>query len=201
MRSITRPLAATAASALLVLGLAACGDDDADPKADDAGTGATASSTPTDGTEGATPSGGASADGSVATGGAPATVAPEAKEMCAAVTEIIKVVSAIPGPDVTEAQWKQIQEAYIALDDVDLPPGASADQAKGRDVIVDAIRGLSYAEALKAFKGDSGGKIPGVSAADTAKAESFFTWAGVQCPGAAGAAQSATAPEASVTAE
>lgn len=198
MRSITRPLATVAASTLLALSLAACGDGGDDKANDDKSPSESTSSSPT---------GDASASSSVssessasASSGASLSPAPGAEDLCGAVTDIIKVVGKVKGPKVTQGEWKDIQDAYGALEDVDLP-GASADQKDGRDVVVDAITSMSYQDALKAFSGESKGEIPGVSAADTKKAEGFFTWAGQKCPTAAGPAATASVPEASVSAQ
>ncbi|NHA01157.1 hypothetical protein G5V59_18350 [Nocardioides sp. W3-2-3] len=46
------------------------------------------------------------------------------------------------GPKISEAQWKEIQKSYGALDGVALP-GADAQQKQGRDVAVDAITSMS----------------------------------------------------------
>lgn len=187
MRSITRPLAAVAASALLTLSLAACGDGGDDKAGDEKSPSGSTSSSPT---------AGASDDVSSASSDAPSSTvslsaAPGAEDLCAAVTDIIKTAGSVTGPQISETQWKEIQKSYGALDGVALP-GASAQQKQGRDVAVDAITSMSYQDALKAFSGESKGQIPGVSAADSAKAEAFFAWAGKQCPAATGAAPSAS---------
>lgn len=198
MRSITRPLVAVAASTLLALSLAACGDGGEDKASDDASPSESASSSAT---ADASASAEATSGGSASAGGsASLSPAPGAEDLCAAITDIIKVVGKVQGPKITQAEWTEIQDAYGSLEDVDLP-GASSQEEQGRDVAVDAITEMSYEDALKAFSGESKGTIPGVSAGDSAKAEAFFGWAGKQCPAAGGPAASASVPESSVTAE
>lgn len=180
-----RPLAAGAAAVLLGLSLTACGGDD-EKGTDDAG--ASSSQTSSDGaggTDGTDGTAGAATDG--ATGGTSA-VTPQAadSELCTALSDIIEVVDPIKGaPD--ESQWGEIQEVYAALGDVELPADVPDRQREGRDVSVEAITSLSYAEAEKAFGSDSAG-VPGLSAEDNQKAAEFFTWAGQQCPSVLGTA-------------
>lgn len=200
MRSITRPLATAAASTLLVLSLAACGDGGDDEAGDDRSPSASATTSASeDASASASVSAGGSASGS-ASGGASLSAAPGAEDLCASITDIIKVVGKVQGPKITEAEWEEIQDAYGSLEDVDLP-GASKEEKEGRDIAVDAITSMSHQDALKAFSGESSGQIPGVSAADSSKAEAFFSWAGKQCPTAAGPAATASVPEASVSAQ
>lgn len=197
MRSITRPLAAVATSALLALSLAACGDGGDDKAGDGNSPSESTSSSPT--ADASASDGVSSASSDAPSSTVSLSAAPGAEDLCAAVTGIIKTAGSVTGPKISEAQWKEIQKSYGALDGVALP-GANAQQKQGRDVAVDAITSMSYQDALKAFAGESKGEIPGVSAADSAKAEAFFAWAGKQCPTAAGPAASATVPESSVSA-
>jgi hypothetical protein len=187
MRLIARPLAAAAAVALLGLGLTACGGDDG--KATDDGTPTTDASsegTPaTDGTDDGTDDGtaGAATDGADGSSAAPQ---PAGSELCTALSDIIEVVDPIKGPP-DAAQWREIQDVYAALGEVDLPADIPQRQREGRDASVEAITSLSYAEAEKAFA-DDGGQVPGLTQDENEKAAEFFTWAGQQCPSVLGTA-------------
>lgn len=179
MRLTVRPLAAPAAAALLGLVLTACGSDDGDAGEDPTSSVPVSSPAATDD--------GVGAATDAATGGStPATPQPADSELCSALSDIIAVVDPIDGPP-GEEQWDEIQDVYAALGEAELPEGTPARQREGRDVAVRAITSLSYAEAEKAFGGDSG-EVPGLDAEENAKAAEFFTWAGQQCPSVLGTA-------------
>lgn len=180
MRSLTRPLASAGAALFLVLALAACGDDggdkkDADEKASDA-----ESSQSTEETEASDP---ATTEGS-ADPGAPSPSTPldaSTKEFCDGLKAIATTVGKVKGDTPTEAEWKSIQQSYEDLGDIGAPDKISDREEEGFDVVVDAVTGLSYAEAKAEF-GDAGGDtIPGVSEEDNKKANEFFTYANTAC--------------------
>lgn len=196
MRPIARPLAVAAAVVLLGFTVTACGSDD-DKAADDPTSAASESSSgATDGavdaaTDTATDTATDAATDKATDGAPSATPQPAGSELCTALADIIEVVDPIEGPP-AESQWDDIQEVYAALGEADLPAGTPARQREGRDAAVEAITSLSWAEAEKAFAGDSGA-VPGLTAEENAKAAEFFTWAGLQCPSVLGTAD----PEAS----
>ncbi len=184
MRLTARPLAAAAAVAVLGLVLTACGSDDGGAGADPTPSVPDSSSEATDGGLGAAtdgvPTDGATGDST------PATPQSADSALCSALSDIIEVVDPIEGPP-AEDQWDEIQDAYAALGEAELPAGTPARQREGRDVAVKAITSLSYAEAERAF-GDDSGEVPGLDAEENAKAAEFFTWAGRQCPSVLGTA-------------
>lgn len=182
MRLTARPFPAALAAALSGLVLAACGSDDGNAAGDPTPSAPASSSASSSAATGGV---GAASDG--ATGdGAPATPQPADSELCSALSDIIEVVDPIEGPP-AEDQWDEIQDVYAALGEAELPADTPARQREGRDVAVRAITSLSYAEAEKAFGGDSG-EVPGLSAEENAKAAEFFNWAGQQCPSVLGTA-------------
>ena len=109
MRSITRPLATAASAALLVLALAACGDG-GDEKAEDGKTTSDKSEAPS------TP-----------------------VSLCDAIAEIVTVTGSIEGTEPNEEEWGEIQVAYGALADAELPADISAEQKEGLEIASNAI--------------------------------------------------------------
>lgn len=180
MRSITRPLATAGATLLLVLALAACGDDGGDSgnatdKASDAES--SQSTAESDATED-TPSDDASDPGSDAPSG---TLDASSQEFCDGLKDITASVGSVKGEIPTEAEWKAIQESYADLGEIGPPDGTTDRQVEGFEVVVDAVTGLSYAEAKAEF-GDAGGDtIPGVTEEENKKANEFFAYAGTLC--------------------
>lgn len=190
MRLTARPLAAAAAAVLLGLVPTACGTGDGTNDGTNDGTDdgkATADPTPSvSDSAGATDGGlGAATDGA-AGDGMPASPQPADSALCSALSDIIEVVDPIEGPP-AESQWDEVQDAYAALGEAELPAGTPTRQREGRDAAVRAITSLSHAEAQKAF-GDDSGEVPGLDAEENAKAAEFFTWAGRQCPSVLGTA-------------
>lgn len=178
MRSITRPLATAGATLLLVLALASCGDDeggDASDKASDAES--SQSTAGSDATEGSP-----SVDATEPSAGAPSgTIDASTQEFCDGLKDITATVGAVKGEIPTEAEWTAIQESYADLGEIGAPDGTTDRQVEGFEVVVDAVTGLSYAQAKAEF-GDAGGDtIPGVTEEENEKANEFFTYAGTLC--------------------
>lgn len=175
MRSITRPLASAGAALFLVLALAACGDDGGDKNADDK-----ASETESESTDASEPAG---TEGS-SDPGAPSSTAPldaSTKEFCDGLKNIATTVGKVKGATPTEAEWTAIQESYEDLGDIGAPDGIGEREEDGFVVVIDAVTGLSYAEAKAEFGEAGGDTIPGVSEEDNKKANEFFTYANTAC--------------------
>ena len=176
MRSLKRPLAATGAAVLLVLSLAACGDDGDEKSGDDKSTEATESTNDD-----------ASSDATAAEESTSGTADASTEDFCGGVEDIVEVSGDLEGEEPNEAEWEEIQEAYADLGEIGPPDDIPAEEREGFDVVIEAITTLSYDDAKAAFGDeDSSDDIPGVSPADNAKAEKFFAWAATACPDLAG---------------
>ena len=184
MRSITRPLASAGAAVLLVLALAACGDDggdkkDADDKASETNSSQASESDPTEGSDPTAGSSDGTSDPGVPSESAPLDAS--TKEFCDGLKNIATTVGKVKGETPTEAEWKSIQESYADLGDIGAPDEATDRQEEGFDVVIDAVTDLSYEEAKAEFGEAGGDTIPGVSKEENKKANEFFTYASTAC--------------------
>lgn len=105
-----------------------------------------------------------------------------AKDFCAAVTEAGTVASEVEGDEPTETEWKKIQKSYEELGEVGTPEDIKDAERNGFEVMVDAVTGLDYDDAKKAFGSEDGDdSIPGVSKDDEKDVDAFFEYAGTAC--------------------
>ncbi|AIY19376.1 hypothetical protein ACIRN4_02975 [Pimelobacter simplex] len=103
-------------------------------------------------------------------------------DFCGSFKDIVSTTTSVKGDEPNEDEWKKIQKSYEDLGEVGTPKGIGDDERKGFEAMVDAISGLDYKDAKKAF-GDKDGSssVPGVSKDDEDNIEKFTKYVGTTC--------------------